>query len=50
MKNHKNWPNLDFAELQDTLETLHQVKCSITLEVNLLESVARCIFFGAHLI
>ncbi|MFK7983139.1 MAG: DUF5996 family protein [Saprospiraceae bacterium] len=24
MKNHKDWPNLNFAELQDTLETLHQ--------------------------
>lgn len=24
MNNRKNWPTLDFAELQDTLETLHQ--------------------------
>jgi len=24
MKNKQNWPNLDFAEIQNTLETLHQ--------------------------
>ena len=24
MRNEQNWPTLNFAEMQDTLETLHQ--------------------------
>jgi hypothetical protein len=24
MENKQNWPNLDFSEMQDTFETLHQ--------------------------